>query len=417
MSAQASAASAGSPKAPTASPKVQEILGGISDPALRDQVDGAVSRCLEAMATLGRVHLPQDEFELKQDDDVDGQHLELAPYVLSAVASINRLLTYLMETFPPPGPGESDEIDFDDFDMEFDLIDGPTGGGGLSSHHAKNQTSPAEQAADAAHAFGGMLRSRTVSFGERLQRAHVSGDSWKLLAELDDYKHRLVKSVQGVLFGILSVFNNTASREEILPEYRSAVSEAVNLRTAITDLSYHIGRFNESLTDPDIAVPLMVGVSDRLTRFTSDPVYRSLRAEDKKAIIDFRRDLYSLRHNRDADGNVSMTKLRYAVEGFSKFLESMQAINHREVLVLHDRNLVNRALGQLAEITALARQDTMAAREALDGVVASLETVTGRNPELDRALREVRDREEPATVAADLQVWVPLLQQTAAMIG
>lgn len=374
-------------------------------------------RSLEALGAIRRVHLPQDEFELGSQPQ-DPEHLDLAPYVLGAVAAINRLLAFMVAEFPAPPEEESEEGDDLDFDLEFDLVDGPGGEGGLSTraHHQRPMT-PEEEAADAAHAFGSMLRSRVVRFGERLQMAHSTGDSWKLLSELDDFKHRLNKAVQGVLFGVLAVFNNTASREEILPEYRSAVGEAVALRTAITDLSYHINRFNESLTDPDIAVPLMVGVSDRLTRFSGLPVYRSLRAEDKKAVIDFRGELYQMRYNRGPDGNVSMSRLRQVVEGFSKFLESMQAINHREVLVLHDRNALQTALARAQEITNTAASDEGAARQGLDALVASLRDVTGRNPDLDAWLRQYRQRDGHPPVGQDLQELTALLQQTASVVG
>ena len=65
------------------------------------------------------------------------------------------------------------------------------------------------------------------------------------------------------------MFVTDVRRESILPAYRSAVDEAVVLRAAVAELTYHINRFNLALADatPEIAVPLVVAVADRLARF------------------------------------------------------------------------------------------------------------------------------------------------------
>ena len=67
-------------------------------------------------------------------------------------------------------------------------------------------------------------------------------------------------------------------------------------RGALTELAYHIGRFNSAIASaqPAQLVPLVVAVADRLARFSGRPAYRTLRAEDKRAVIDFRRSLLTL---------------------------------------------------------------------------------------------------------------------------
>lgn len=404
----------------TLSPKVQAILNDISSAPLRQQVEGVARYALGALSDLTRVHLPQDSFE----EAVGGngapgkkgdKHPELAPYVHAALTSTNHLLAYLMQTFPPPAAGAEAASD-DDFDMEFDLVDGPTGDGGLSSKPptpATQAMSPEEKVADAAHAFGSMLRSRIVNFGERLRHAVAQEDTWPLLAELDDNKHRLVKAVQGLLFGVLGTFGASARREEILPEYRSAVSESVQLRSALSDLSYHVGRFNTAISKAGgDMLPLVVALSDRLARFSARPEYRTLRAEDKKAVIDFRTALYSLRHS--SKGNIPLGPLRLAVEGFSKFLESMSAINHREVLVLHDRQRLLEAEDWLEKAQDL--NDDRAAAEQLDRVVTHLAAVQGRNPDIDDA-RRAYIPVDAQDVSAELVRWSALVTAALAPLG
>ena len=387
------------------SPKMREILQSVRDEALREQLGTLAGHCLAALENIKRIHLPQDHFEegaeIRPPND---RHQEIAPYALGAVISIKDLISYVMNTFP--APAEEEEPGFgDDFDLEFDLVDGPDGGGGLAQKPSGTERkSPAEELAEASHAFGGMVRTRVVNFGQRLQQAQKQEEVWPLLAELDEYKHRLSKAVQGLLFGVLSVFTDSAKREEILPEYRSAVGEAIALRASLSDLSHHIGRFNEAIAaeDPDLVVPLVVGVADRLGVFCSRPPYRTLRAEDKKAVLDFRRTLHGLRHARDG---IRLLPLRHAVEGFSKFLESMQAINHREVLVLHDRRTLEDCLGEFDAVSASLGGDLMAARQRVIRAIEILTKVRGRNPDLDRLLREATE------VPGDLVALTPFIQR------
>ena len=88
-----------------------------------------VRLCVAALADLQRIHLPQDDFEEQGGGGgaaaSAGKHLELAPYVLEAVSSLNRLLTYLMQ-FPAP-PETAAAASDDAFDSEFDSVDAPGG--------------------------------------------------------------------------------------------------------------------------------------------------------------------------------------------------------------------------------------------------------------------------------------------------
>ncbi len=375
------------PQPVTMSPRTQEILASIADPALRQDVEASVAAALTALAALSRVHLPQDHFEEGDPGGEGGKHLELAPYVLAGIGAINRLLDHIGRTFQAP-VAAAETSSGDDFDLEFDLVDGPTGDGQKLGGDKKPQGAPKterEQVADTLHAMGGMMKSRVQTLAQRLRHAVAQPDVWPLLAELDDNLHGLEKAVQGLLFGTLGVFNNAVRREEILPEYRSAVKDASTLRAAITDLGYHINRTNTVIANatPEQLVPLVVTVADRLQRFAGRPEYRSLRAEDKKAIIDFRRDLHALRYKK---GGVPFQPLKTAVEGFSKFLDAMQAINHREVLVVHDRQRLSEAVARLSD--AEVTHDPRVMRTQLLATLDLLSSVYGRHPDLDEAIRQ-----------------------------
>ncbi len=394
------------------SPLVQQILEGIQEPSLADRVGGAVALTRSALDELKRVHLPQDSFEESADESAVDRHLEIAPYALSALASINRLLGYLGESFVAPAEPTTTS---DDFDLTFDLVDAPVGESLTKSPSPEaKQLTIEEQVADAAHAFGGMLRGHVLKFADRLESALRQNDTWPLLAELDDYKRKLTKALQGLLFGVLGVFAKDARRDEILPEYRSGVAEAVALRSVLADMTLAITRFNTAIAQAsqEQAVPLVVAVSDRLSRFATRPEYGTLRADDKKSIIDFASSLHRLRRTK---GGIPMTQLKLGVEGFAKFLEAMSAINHREVLVIHDRQRLEQAL----ELILQAQQsDVSDARAKLDQAVELLAAVHGRNQELDDQRRLHRiDPPLPEDMLERLEEWQTLVQSTLQRVG
>ncbi|MBN1960919.1 MAG: hypothetical protein JW841_08225 [Deltaproteobacteria bacterium] len=401
------------------SQKTREICVSINDLELRKDVEAVTQNCLKSLAALKRIHLPQDRFEEGQVSDHDAAssnyHIELAPYVLSALTAVNHLTESVLNTFSNP-TGIDKATTAEDFELEFDLVDGPTGEDGrLSMQKNQSDLSLREQVAEVAYSISTMLRSRVANMGPRLRHALEKKDVWPLLTELDESQHGLVKGVQGMLFGVLGLFNASVRREEILPEYRSAVREAVDLRAAIADLSYHITRFNLAIAQADATnvVPLVVGVADRLSRFATRVEYRSLRVEDKRSIIEFRRTLHRLRYH---SGGIPLTKLRYAIEGFAKFLEAMHSINHREVLVVHDNQRLSEASVKLDECLSVVDVSTALGR--LFSIVRLLSSVMGRYPDLDDALRNFGNKAaSQLDVKAEIQHWKQLVKMALLAVG
>jgi len=398
------------------SPKAQQVIATIQPEALRGRVEETTRLAVQALASLSRLHLPQDHFEEGQTiRPKTDRHLDLAPYVLGAVADVNRLLTQLGRQYPRGQVAAASSKSDDDFDLEFDLVDGPTGGGvGLASTaSAGAKISVEQEVTESVHAIGGMLRSRALSFAERLRFSLRQQDSWPLLIELDDTKRRLTKAVQGLVFAMLSTFAADSRREEILPSYRSSVREAVALRTAVADLSYHAGRINSALAtaDKDQATPLCVALADRLARFSARPAYRTLRPEDKRAFLEFRAILHNLRRET---GGLRIEALRHAVEGFSKFLESLAAINQREVLVIHDRAVLTEAKGELDSLQQRTFNRPEDLQKELGAVVEALSSLAGRSPELDRARRIFQGVDAAEGNSLDLAGWTRLTAEILA---
>ncbi len=177
-------------------------------------------------------------------------------------------------------------------------------------------------------------------------------------------------------------------------------------------------RFNNAIAQASAeqVVPLVVAVADRLQRFASRPEYGTLRADDKKAIIDFRTSMYRLRRTK---GGVPMTQLKHrGSRASSKFLEAMGAINHREVLVIHDRQRLEAAMERLHVAQSLADSDPLGARAQLDLAVDILAAVHGRNQDLDDQRRLHRiDPPEASDMSERLAEWLAQVEMTLQRVG
>ncbi len=410
----------------------EQVLDGVADVQLRADLRVTIETALETLGLLGRIHLPQDHFEGQVSDE---RYDHLAAPTLAAVQGMNRLLSLVNASYALPEGFADDEADSAaasggelDFDFEFDLVD--EGQSRAALVPGSEALSLGEQVAEAAHAYAAMLRTRVIQFAERLQVALQRDDEWPLLAELDDHRHRLTKAVQAVIFGVLRPCvpaSTPVRREDILPSYQSLVAESVMLRTAVTDLAFQLGRFNEAVAQAtmDTAPPLMVGIADHLERFCSKPPYRALRAADKKVVLDFRRDLYELRRAQTVGTEAfPLIQLRQKVEGYTRFLESLSAINHREALILHDQRVLQAVLEELNEVMELATSDPETAAGRLLELIEDVRPCYGRYPELDVALREITPETaitdltaSPTSTVAMLQRWMPLLQSSLAVSG
>lgn len=392
---------------PALSPATQAILHGIADGALREQVDTTVRCAIGALDALGHLHLPQDDFEAHAAREVDADwHLRLAPQTMASLSAVNRLLAYVMTTYDAPAEMHPTHDAFGSTDVEFDTDEGHRAAAAkpqASEPPARVVLSQQQQVAEVAHLLSAMLRARVVGLGERLGQACQAADTWPLLAELDDSKHQLSKAVQGVLFGVLGVFAADASREAIWPAYRSAVKEAVDLRSALTALTAQMRVFAQhtALAQSPEHLALLREMADTLSHFSTLEAYRSLRASDKKAVIEFRQTLLGLRHVGQKPA--SNKTFHEAMADFQTFLGAMYAINHREVLLLHDRQLIERSLTSLeacANALRLAPAMVDQSRAQLDAIVEGLTPVYGRSVELDDA--RLAWAQEPATDAHGL---------------
>ncbi len=374
--------------------KADAALKTISDRALRENLTDVLKECRYIISYINNLNLPQDDVSEGGQTDTSSEK-RIAEQFLELVKLLQKLIADLGQKFPHEENNEP-VFDEDAWDLEFDLVDTARPEEAPAEEPAPTVESAEKQISDTSWALGSMLDSKLKEFADRLEFALNANDTWVLLEELDDYSHKFLKATLALYFSLLGIFS-AESRSALLPEYTSAIEVSIDLRREVTELTAHVDRFNGAIAKRSGAdcIPYVVALSERLARFSQRSAYRNLRTQDKREFINFRRSLYTIRHA--GGGNINTNKLRLTVEGFSKFLESLHAINNREVLVLHDKQILQEIQTvMLPNLLKLYQEDEIAAAPGFVAIMDKLATIYGRDPELDTLVDNFRN--EPQKV-------------------
>lgn len=365
--------------------RAAQAVHDIADPEVRDQVSRAILVCDDALEVVDALDLSTHELSL---DDVASLAMwnSLAPDARNILIAMRGASERLLELFPAPPEQELQDTTSVDLDLDQAFDDMAQGrlpdpirdrrDQDIDKIVAGVQTSHTlEEVGRAIAALAGMLQSDFVNFGQRLQSPAVVGDRWFLLSELQEMRQKCSQCLEAVVATVLKAFARE-DLETVLPRYQDSVRRAQRLRFAVTDLSLDVGLLNEQAHSGSLGDLRAIrhALILRLNEFAEQGCYLHVRPLDKQQIITFRRLLAA-----SEPGPESVTTFRHAVEGFSKFLEVLWAINDREVLTVSDRN-------HLQTIRMLLESE-----EEISAVQRELEAVYGRDRALDAMIRQVRD--------------------------
>ena len=243
----------------------------------------------------------------------------------------------------------------------------------------------------------GELRQAVMEFGMRVRDPSVVGDRWNLIAELQSFRFRFRERIGTMVFETASRLGE-CQRSDVDPGYEEALAATLVVRSTTADLRRlmraRIQKVSEAVAE-DIEWNAKQ-VEKELNAFGRTAAWRALRAQDKKAILEFRQRL-------KASLSESMTKseLLLALEPFVEFVDGFAGINSRELLIQHDQ--------ELTASVGVVLERSMSAPTYEEGVLAFNEAVGlaqalyGRANELDAFLRKVR-KTQPAPEALQPEV-------------
>lgn len=352
------------------------VIDGIEEPQLRSRAIQAIQHCADALEAVD--HLRLDEHEAAEE--LNGLYVweQLAPAVRNVLVTVGRAGDRLKELFPVDEPLPSMEINLDEAFAEMEAMAAApdpirdTRDAEIDSILKQVQSTEVE-VARAIDALASMLQRDFVSFGQRLRVPQVTADHWVLLGELQELKSKCQNCLEAVVATVVGAFAKQ-DLTAVLPRFRDATQRALRLRHGLVDLAHEVEQLNTQLKAQQIApTTLRDALLARLAAFLESDAYVYVRPTDRRELARFRLAI------GEQKGQVTdLLTLKQQVEGFEKFLDVARAVSRRDVLSHHDRSVVQTAL-MLWE-----------SEEDEDEVVAQLEEAYGRDPGLDRWLRDRR---------------------------
>lgn len=276
---------------------------------------------------------------------------ELAPVVGSTIADVNALLSELSAQFPP---GE--------------LTVEP------------RQVAVDEVLQRGAAALGDEVRN----FGMRVRDPSVVGDRWNLISELQTFRYQFRDRIGALVFEVAQQLGD-CRRREVDPGYDEELAGTLVVRSTTSDLRRlmrsRIHKVSEA--QPEDVEWNAQQIEKELNAFGRTAAWRALRAQDKRAILEFRTRLKEL-----VKPGMPKVELLLLLEPFVEFCDNFEAINRRDLLVQHDQEVLA-TMGVTLEraVNAPNDQETF---QAFTEALGLAQSMYGRNGEFDAFLRKLR---------------------------
>ena len=238
--------------------------------------------------------------------------------------------------------GEDFDLAFDDgraapkLDLSIDDLEIDKAFEALADDDAPDSTTMYTAFHEEVASLGRVLVQEAEYFDQRITAA-IDGQHFELaLRELDTSRQSLGEGLFALMSSVFDVFGVHIERSDIVPSYKNALDQALALRKGLADLTIVVTTENDwvikddSMAEADVREAI-VRVGDVLEEFVNGELCRAMRAPDRLELEAFLRKLR----------NEPTSQAALACEGLAKYLESLSIINQREVLVEHDKQVMD----------------------------------------------------------------------------
>jgi hypothetical protein len=309
------------------------------------------------------------------------------------------------------------DLDFGDFEAQEeksfeldigdigDLLGGLDGGGG-------DQRSDADKWAVVKRGLSAIeygLRTQLADATERRDVALGAGQTGQVLGLLDDTTSSASEGIHALVSAVYAAFVPDADTAHLVPEYLTSLKRALMVRKGIAELAAKLGPLNDALQAPDIGrhADALEGVRAVLKSYVMGDVCRAMRAADRWELVQFDQRL-----TEESAGLARMTS-----EGLVKYLESLGAINQREVLVQHDQRVLHEVREALTNARALMEISPRTAHEMLVKACRAALALRGRHPATDAMLVKLATIDLAASSPSQSPALLERLDQLLAASG
>ncbi len=228
------------------------------------------------------------------------------------------------------------------------------------------------------------LRTEVSNFGMRVRDPAVVGDRWNLVTELQSFRYSTRNRIGGMVYDTASVLGD-CRRPEVDPGYGEELAHALAIRTATTELRRTLKARLKSIAgaeNEDVEWNAQQLVRE-LKEFGTAKAWAFLRAQDKRQILEFGQTIEGISRK-----DLKKKELALTLNPFVEFVVAFKAINQRDLLMQHDREVVascgvaiERVLGLIND--GRAQESVM----HLKKILVYARSIYGRKSEFDAWLR------------------------------
>ncbi len=241
------------------------------------------------------------------------------------------------------------------------------------------------------------LFEQVQMLGAKVRDPGVVADRWNLLAEVQASRTRIREHIGTVVFDLVAPFGDV-ERAEVVPGHAEEVAGAVGVRAAVADLrrvlEARAGKLRQASAE-DVQWHAQ-HLEQEMDAFGRTAPYRSLRAQDKRRLIEYRHEVRSMA----ALPLPAKADVMDLCQRVLELVKSLVVVNQRTLLRRHDHEVWARSGVKLEQAESLLAADRRAAAVALAEAAEIAAGLYGRSEPLDDFLRRAR-KESLAVVAAE----------------
>ncbi len=231
------------------------------------------------------------------------------------------------------------------------------------------------------------LRREVLELGAAMRNPAISGKHWNLLDRLQEFRGKCRAGIGEMVYAAAAHFA-PVKKSLVVPYYVDDLQRAVRLRRAVAKLGMHVRDCQVALAgDRHANTVVLEALNQLLDELEQSWLYPCLRATDKRGFVRAHGLLKGMSEVQTATGKLDGQGLGQSIDSFKIFLESMTAINRREVLMVHDRDLFPRVRSCVGKIASYHRYGHDEGVRASARIALHLtERLYGRDGSIDRWL-------------------------------
>jgi hypothetical protein len=360
-------------QAPSLPPKLEGALLQVPDQAVAAKLRAIFRAAARTLHQLSDVDLVRYEAPHSETSWDLALWEELAPVIAETVKGINALVSTVRTELAPKGQG-TDLASVLDRTVKEELVDPD------AERTAEVQRTLRRESDE--------LAALVAQLGERVRTPAVVSDRWNLLAEVQSFRSRFRSEVGNLVFDVATRYSDLP-REALVPGHAESLEAALAVRVALADLRRTIeGRCAalRKASAEDVQWHA-TQLGTELDAFGASDAYRSLRAQDKRFLIEARARLGGMKMDvRGAEDVV----LAFASD-FVHWLRGLSAVSHRAMLVEHDHAAWAATAVRLEQAEEwLGANPHRAARELAEAAELA-RPLMGRDARLDEFLQKSGD--------------------------